>query len=134
MVLVIDNYDSFTYNLVQYLGELGATLRVRRNDEVSIGEIEAMALIARYHRQGPPRKSHEGFRDLDRRRRKAVKCLAAATQSTRSLSNRPRRNSSQATGSSVPLALAAGQAAPEPRQCGSVWPKGWDQHPSSACR
>ena len=43
MVLVIDNYDSFTYNLVQYLGELGAEIRVRRNDEVTIGEIEAMA-------------------------------------------------------------------------------------------
>jgi anthranilate synthase component II len=39
MVLVIDNYDSFTYNLVQYLGELGATLRVRRNDEVTVDEI-----------------------------------------------------------------------------------------------
>jgi anthranilate/para-aminobenzoate synthase component II len=35
MVLVIDNYDSFTYNLVQYLGELGATVVVRRNDEAS---------------------------------------------------------------------------------------------------
>jgi anthranilate synthase component II len=39
MILVIDNYDSFTYNLVQYLGELGATLRVRRNDEVTVEEI-----------------------------------------------------------------------------------------------
>ena len=36
MVLVIDNYDSFTYNLVQYLGELGAEMRVRRNDEVTL--------------------------------------------------------------------------------------------------
>ena len=35
MVLVIDNYDSFTYNLVQYLGELGAEVRVRRNDQVT---------------------------------------------------------------------------------------------------
>ncbi len=42
MVFVLDNYDSFTYNLVQYLGELGAKVEVRRNDEVSIGEIEAM--------------------------------------------------------------------------------------------
>ena len=42
MILVLDNYDSFTYNLVQYLGELGAKVEVRRNDEVSIGEIEAM--------------------------------------------------------------------------------------------
>ncbi len=40
MLLVIDNYDSFTYNLVQYLGELGAELLVRRNDEVTLGEIE----------------------------------------------------------------------------------------------
>jgi anthranilate synthase/aminodeoxychorismate synthase-like glutamine amidotransferase len=39
MVLVIDNYDSFTYNLVQYLGELGAEVEVRRNDEVSLDEI-----------------------------------------------------------------------------------------------
>ena len=42
VVFVLDNYDSFTYNLVQYLGELGAEVVVRRNDEVSIGEIEAM--------------------------------------------------------------------------------------------
>ncbi len=43
MILVIDNYDSFTYNLVQYLGELGATLEVRRNDQVTPAEIERMA-------------------------------------------------------------------------------------------
>ncbi len=42
MVFVLDNYDSFTYNLVQYLGELGAKVEVRRNNEVTIGEIEAM--------------------------------------------------------------------------------------------
>ncbi len=40
MLLVIDNYDSFTYNLVQYLGELGAAMEVRRNDEVTLDEIE----------------------------------------------------------------------------------------------
>jgi anthranilate synthase/aminodeoxychorismate synthase-like glutamine amidotransferase len=40
MLLVIDNYDSFTYNLVQYLGELGATVEVRRNDKVTLEEIE----------------------------------------------------------------------------------------------
>lgn len=39
MILVIDNYDSFTYNLVQYLGELGARVVVRRNNQLSIGEI-----------------------------------------------------------------------------------------------
>lgn len=42
VVFVLDNYDSFTYNLVQYLGELGAQVEVRRNNEVTIGEIEAM--------------------------------------------------------------------------------------------
>ena len=42
MILVIDNYDSFTYNLVQYLGELGADLQVRRNDAVTLDEVEAM--------------------------------------------------------------------------------------------
>jgi anthranilate synthase/aminodeoxychorismate synthase-like glutamine amidotransferase len=42
MVFVLDNYDSFTYNLVQYLGELGAEVVVRRNDEVKVDEIEAM--------------------------------------------------------------------------------------------
>src|SRR5256885_6946336 len=42
MLLVIDNYDSFTYNLVQYLGELGETIEVRRNDEVSLDEIASM--------------------------------------------------------------------------------------------
>src|SRR6185295_10927454 len=40
MLLVIDNYDSFTYNLVQYLGELGQTVEVRRNDEISVDQIE----------------------------------------------------------------------------------------------
>lgn len=43
MVFVLDNYDSFTYNLVQYLGELGANVVVRRNDQITIGEVEAFA-------------------------------------------------------------------------------------------
>ena len=42
MVFVLDNYDSFTYNLVQYLGELGAEVEVRRNDQVRVAEIEAL--------------------------------------------------------------------------------------------
>jgi anthranilate synthase/aminodeoxychorismate synthase-like glutamine amidotransferase len=41
MIFVIDNYDSFTYNLVQYLGELGADLEVRRNDAITVDEIAA---------------------------------------------------------------------------------------------
>src|SRR4051794_33012408 len=42
MLLMIDNYDSFTYNLVQYLGELGEEVVVRRNDEITLNEIESM--------------------------------------------------------------------------------------------
>ena len=42
MILVLDNYDSFTYNLVQYLGELGAEVKVVRNDEVSVDEVARM--------------------------------------------------------------------------------------------
>lgn len=43
MILLIDNYDSFTYNLVQYFGELGETLLVRRNDAITLEEIEQLA-------------------------------------------------------------------------------------------
>lgn len=43
MILMIDNYDSFTYNLVQYFGELGADIKVVRNDEITIDEIAALA-------------------------------------------------------------------------------------------
>ena len=43
MILVLDNYDSFTYNLVQYLGELGATMRVARNNKITVEEIEGLA-------------------------------------------------------------------------------------------
>ena len=43
MILMIDNYDSFTFNVVQYLLELGADVTVRRNDEISVGEIERLA-------------------------------------------------------------------------------------------
>ena len=43
MLLMIDNYDSFTYNVVQYLGELGAEVKVIRNDELTLAEIEALA-------------------------------------------------------------------------------------------
>jgi anthranilate synthase/aminodeoxychorismate synthase-like glutamine amidotransferase len=42
MVFVLDNYDSFTYNLVQYLGELGAEVEVRRNDELTVEQVEAL--------------------------------------------------------------------------------------------
>jgi anthranilate synthase/aminodeoxychorismate synthase-like glutamine amidotransferase len=42
MIFVLDNYDSFTYNLVQYLGEMGAEVEVRRNDQVTVAEVERM--------------------------------------------------------------------------------------------
>ncbi len=42
MILVLDNYDSFTYNLVQYLGELGAAVEVYRNDQITVPEVEQM--------------------------------------------------------------------------------------------
>ncbi len=42
MVLVIDNYDSFTYNLVQYLGEMGVAMEVRRNDQIDLDQIEEL--------------------------------------------------------------------------------------------
>ncbi|MBA2380392.1 MAG: aminodeoxychorismate/anthranilate synthase component II [Blastocatellia bacterium] len=42
MLVIIDNYDSFTYNLVQYLGELGAEMKIFRNDEVTVDEVEAL--------------------------------------------------------------------------------------------
>lgn len=59
-LLLIDNYDSFTYNLVQYLGELGADVRVRRNDEVTIGEIESMAPDQILISPGPGRPEDAG--------------------------------------------------------------------------
>ena len=61
MVLVIDNYDSFTYNLVQYLGELGADIRVRRNDQVTLDEIAAMAPSAHRDLAGPGRPEDAGI-------------------------------------------------------------------------
>ncbi|MBD3295995.1 MAG: anthranilate/aminodeoxychorismate synthase component II [Candidatus Omnitrophica bacterium] len=53
MILIIDNYDSFTYNLVQYLGELGEQLRVCRNDRVSMKDIEHMSPDAIVISPGP---------------------------------------------------------------------------------
>lgn len=53
MILILDNYDSFTYNLVQYLGELGATLRVLRNDALAVDDIAALAPEAIVLSPGP---------------------------------------------------------------------------------
>ena len=42
MILVIDNYDSFTFNLVQYLGEMGVDMQVHRNDQITLDQIDAL--------------------------------------------------------------------------------------------
>ena len=61
MILVIDNYDSFTYNLVQYLGELGAGPAVRRNDEIGVEEIGALAPRAIVLSPGPGTPANAGI-------------------------------------------------------------------------
>ncbi len=61
MILVIDNYDSFTYNLAQYLGELGAQLRVARNDALSIKEIADLAPERIVISPGPGRPEDAGI-------------------------------------------------------------------------
>ena len=60
MVLVLDNYDSFTYNLVQYLGELGAEIVVKRNDEVTVAEILAARPERLVLSPGPGRPEEAG--------------------------------------------------------------------------
>jgi anthranilate synthase/aminodeoxychorismate synthase-like glutamine amidotransferase len=61
VLLVIDNFDSFTYNLVQYLGELGARPAVRRNNAVTVGEIEALAPSGIVISPGPGRPEDAGI-------------------------------------------------------------------------
>ena len=61
MILILDNYDSFTYNLVQYLGELGETLRVERNDAISIDDIAALAPSAIVLSPGPGTPAEAGI-------------------------------------------------------------------------
>ena len=60
MILMIDNYDSFTYNLVQYLGQLGCEVAVHRNDEITLEEIEAMAPEAIFSRRVPAHRRRRG--------------------------------------------------------------------------
>jgi anthranilate synthase/aminodeoxychorismate synthase-like glutamine amidotransferase len=61
MIFVLDNYDSFTYNLVQYLGELGAEPVVRRNDQTTIEEIRSLAPAAIVLSPGPGRPENAGI-------------------------------------------------------------------------
>jgi len=61
VILLIDNYDSFTWNLAQYFGELGATLLVKRNDEISLDEIAALAPSRIVISPGPGRPEAAGI-------------------------------------------------------------------------
>ena len=61
-ILMIDNYDSFTYNLVQYLGELGAEIEVRRNDAIDVAGVRAMAPDAIVISPGPCTPKRPGSR------------------------------------------------------------------------
>ena len=61
MLLVLDNYDSFTYNLVQYLGEMGASLAVRRNDALTVDDVAAMAPEAIVISPGPCAPAQAGI-------------------------------------------------------------------------
>jgi anthranilate synthase component II len=76
MLLVIDNYDSFTYNLVQYLGELGADVEVRRNDEITVDEIGRMQPKAIVLSPGPCAPAQAGITvDAIRRWGRAIPTL-----------------------------------------------------------
>jgi anthranilate synthase component 2 len=80
MIAVVDNYDSFTYNLVQYLGELGAEVRVFRNDAVSADELEALTPSHIVISPGPGDPSQAGIsrqviRELGARRPVLGVCL-----------------------------------------------------------
>ena len=86
MILLIDNYDSFTWNLAQYLGELGAPPVVKRNDEITLDEIAAPAARADRHFAGT--RPAGGGRHLGRRdppvRLRARRCSASASATRRS--------------------------------------------------
>jgi len=73
MILMIDNYDSFTYNLVQYLGQLGEEVAVRRNDAITLDEIEAMNPEAIFLSPGPCSPEQAGITiDVIRRFHRSV--------------------------------------------------------------
>jgi anthranilate synthase/aminodeoxychorismate synthase-like glutamine amidotransferase len=61
VVLVVDNYDSFTYNLVQYLGELGESVLVHRNDEITLEDVTTLAPLAAVLSPGPGRPAEAGI-------------------------------------------------------------------------
>jgi anthranilate/para-aminobenzoate synthase component II len=62
MILMIDNYDSFTFNLVQYLGELGADVVVHRNDQIDVEGVRGLAPDGIVISPGPARRTRRGCR------------------------------------------------------------------------
>ena len=63
MLLMLDNYDSFTYNLVQYFGELGADVQVHRNDALTVDDVERLASRTRSSsRRAPARRARRASR------------------------------------------------------------------------
>ena len=88
MLLMIDNYDSFTYNLVQYFGELGEEVRVARNDEITLDEIAALAPDRICISPGPCSPNEAGvsvpvLRALRRARCRSSACASATRRSAR---------------------------------------------------
>ena len=85
MLLLIDNYDSFTYNLFHYLGELGAEIDVRRNDALSVDEALALAPQGIVLSPGPcdPDRGRHLPRADRRRRRPGCRCSASASATRR---------------------------------------------------
>ena len=85
LLLLIDNYDSFTYNLAQYLGELGHAPVVHRNDEITLGDVEAMKPDRIVISPGPGRPEDAGITvDVIRQLGDARRCSASAWATRRS--------------------------------------------------
>ena len=84
MIFILDNYDSFTYNLVQYMGELGAELVVHRNDRITCDEIEALAPEKIVISPGPCTPDVAGISlEMVTSQNDAVVCWKSASASTR---------------------------------------------------
>jgi anthranilate synthase component 2 len=88
MLLLIDNYDSFTYNLVQYLGELGADVHVHRNDAIGIEQIAAWEPSAIVISPGPCTPNEAGIsvpliQSLRRQDSRSSACASATRRSAR---------------------------------------------------
>ena len=106
MFLLLDNYDSFTYNLRHYLGELGAEVEVRRNDAISADEALALGAEGIVISPGP--------RDPDR----AGTCLGVGERGA----GRPARGGRAGSEAPRPQASISSSAAGRPRMFGAVWP------------